>query len=273
MKALRDFSSIRLAGPGEKRSGERPERAVGAARSGASFWLTRGPGRSAGARTTWSSRGGRLPSAGGSTPPLPALAGLRPRGSRAAGPRGVNPAWTASACDASLPGYVSRAPGVPGRRSPNAQSMTSRRAAAKATPRRRASPLDPVADLGRLPVGEVTDADAAEELAGLAASSIARRALSSATSRRRASLMNASCVVQRVRRRQPVDPVCDVRIVAARLDGRGVVRLERPDEQPPVREPRPPEAARPPARPLPAVGRRAPCRRRRRPCARRGAVM
>ena len=37
MKALRDFSSRRFAGSREKRSGERPERGAGSARSGASL--------------------------------------------------------------------------------------------------------------------------------------------------------------------------------------------------------------------------------------------
>ena len=72
--------------------------------------------------------------------------------------------------------------------------------------------------------------------------------------------MNHSASARRVRRRQAVDPVGDVGVVAGGPDGRGVVRLEGPDEQPAVRQPRPAEIAGLAARPEPGAGRRAACR-------------
>ena len=53
-------------------------------------------------------------------------------------------------------------------------------------------------------------------------------------------------VGERVGRRQAVDPACNVGVVAGGLHCRGIVRLEGPDEQPAVGEPRPAEIARSP---------------------------
>ena len=166
VKALRDFSSRRFAGSREKRSGERPERGAGSARSGASLLVAHADGVESERRRTnctWSSRGGRLPSADGTTRPSRLLPGSGARKPRSRHSR-VKPSLAGQRLRRLVAGVreqlealdaeVVERPGDDEARRPQGHAPAAR------------LPLDPVADLGRLAVGEAVEADAAEQLAG-----------------------------------------------------------------------------------------------------------
>ena len=230
VKALRDFSSRRFAGSREKRSGERPERGAGSARSGASLLvLRRMAPRSDRRRTncTWSSRGGRLPSGDGTARPsrlLPASGARKPRSRHSR----VKPSLAAmrlrglvarvreqlEALDAEL----AEGPGDDEARRPQGYAPAAR------------LPLDPVADLGGLALGEAVQADAAEQLVagGVGHGQPGALAEQQAVARIGDERLG---VLEPVGSGQPEDPVGDVRVVTSGLHGRSIVGLEGPDER------------------------------------------